>query len=228
MSIDADGGSLVYVWQIQKRDDPVVEEIEIPLKNELVLRNLSEEYDSCMIWCRVENSCGQVESNPMILRITDESSRLIVTPEVLNICDTLSHTAVVKLEGGHSPWSYRYLTPSQKEEEVMVTSGVVDSLVLTEYGTYRFTWVKNSIGCVVTDNLPKIEYDAYQPAEITFAGGGEKCQGDTVSIRIHIEHGRGPWEITLAQQRLCHRCGRSLSVADDGERYGINLLCGEE
>ncbi|MDE5639387.1 MAG: hypothetical protein K2I47_06300, partial [Odoribacter sp.] len=28
----------------------------------------------------------------------------------------------------------------------------------------------------------------------------DRCQRDTVSIRIHIEHGRGPWEITLAQQ----------------------------
>lgn len=200
VSIDADGGSLVYVWQIQKRDDPAIEEIEVPLKNELVLRNLSEEYDSCMIWCRIENSCGQVESNSMILRITDESNRLTVTPEVLSICDTLSHTAVVKLEGGRSPWSYRYLTPSQEEKEVQVTGGDVDSLVLGEYGTYRFTWVKNAIGCVVTDSLPTIEYDAYQPAEITFTGGGERCQGDTVSIRIHIEEGRGPWEVTLAQE----------------------------
>lgn len=200
VSIDADGGSLVYVWQIQKRDDPAIEEIEIPLKNELVLKNLSEEYDSCMIWCRVENSCGRVESAPMVLRITNESSRLTVTPEVLSICDTLSHTAVVRLEGGHSPWSYRYLTPSRQEKEVSVSNGMTDSLVLNEYGTYRFTWVQNSIGCVVTDSLPKIEYNTYRPAEITFAGGGERCQGDTVSIRIHIEHGRGPWEITLAQQ----------------------------
>ena len=119
---------------------------------------------------------------------------------MLSICDTLSHTAVVKLEGGRSPWSYRYLTPSQEEKEVQVTGGDVDSLVLGEYGTYRFTWVKNAIGCVVTDSLPTIEYDAYQPAEITFTGGGERCQGDTVSIRIHIEEGRGPWEVTLAQE----------------------------
>lgn len=198
--IDADGGSLVYVWQIQKRDDAAIEEVEIPLKNELVLKNLSEEYDSCMIWCRVENSCGHVESAPMVLRITNESSRLSVSPEALSVCDTQSHVAVVKLEGGRSPWSYRYLTPSRNEKEVTVTGGTVDTLVLSEYGTYRFMEVKNAIGCVVTDSLPKIEYNVYRPAEITLSGGGERCQGDTVSIRIHIEQGRGPWEITLAQQ----------------------------
>lgn len=197
--LKADGGSLTYTWHIQKRNDGAIEEIEIPLKNELVLRNITSDYDSCVISCRVWNNCGMIESNSMILRVLGGSGQLVVTPETLVTCDTSLHKVAVKMEGGRTPWSYKYLTPSGEEREVVV-SGLVDSLDVSEVGYYRIISFKDAIGCVITDSLPEVEANVYNQALVSMTGGGERCQGDTVSIRIHIEEGRGPWEVTLAQE----------------------------
>lgn len=200
VAIQADGGSLTYTWQIKKRNDMAVEEIKVPLKNELVLRNISAEYDSCLIWCDAENSCGKVTSNTMLLRVGGGNARLKAVPEALNTCDTTVHKVAIVLEGGRAPWSYKYLTPSEVEKEVTVSSGSIDSLDVSERGFYRIIAFKDAMGCTSTENLPEVDANIYDAALVTISGGGEKCQGDTASLHIHIEQGHGPWELTLARQ----------------------------
>lgn len=200
LKVAAQGGNLDYSWQIQKRGELIPSETVIHLKNELVLRDVSVDYDSCVIWCKVHNDCGALETNKMVLRVGASKASLSVTPSSLLGCDTSGRKVRVELLGGHAPWIYKYQTPSNIEQQVVVTNRFVDTLRVDENGIYQFTWLRDGVGCVVTDSLPTVDVNVNGRTQVTISGGGDKCQGDTASIHIHIEQGHGPWEITLAQQ----------------------------
>lgn len=235
LSVEAQGGNLTYEWCLLKKNAVQPDTVKIPLKKEFVLGNISAEYDSCQIWCRVGNDCGAKVTNRMVVFVGGGKNKVKVDPSSVVTCGGEVRKVAVILEKGRAPWSYKYLTPSDEEKLAVVSTGKTDSLELTEDGIYRITWMKDATGCAVTDSLPQVEANISSPTKVTFAGGGDRCSGDTVSVRLHMEGGKGPWEIVLAQKsggyatviaenypiRMTARDTVILFVAENSEEYYI-------
>ncbi|RHV97529.1 hypothetical protein DXA95_03730 [Odoribacter sp. OF09-27XD] len=74
----ARGGDLKYNWYAIKKNSAVAERVgylekgEIESEAQCTMEKLSYDFDSCRLWCMVENSCGYVLTDTVIVRVDRE------------------------------------------------------------------------------------------------------------------------------------------------------------
>lgn len=201
----ATGGSLNYEWKVRYRDGR--EEVigkhfkaDFSTADEIVIRHLTMIYDSARIWCHVSNHCdeGGVNSDTMLLRVRARRS-VRLSSDTLFVCGSDGVFQEVELVTGEQPWHYRYMNAEGHIFERYCTSRT-DTLLLTDAGHYRIVYVEDSTGCGGSTGHPEWEVIRYSVPLLSFNGGGERCYGDTVSLRLSVSGGTGPWRVQLARR----------------------------
>jgi len=201
----ATGGSLDYEWKVRYpngREEVIGKHFKADFSttDQMTIRRLTMIYDSAQIWCHVSNHCDEegVNSDTMLLRVRARRS-VRLNSDTISVCESDGGLQEVGLETGVQPWRYRYADAEGRIFERYCLSRT-DTLLLTDAGHYRIVYVEDSTGCGESSGLPEWEVIRYSAPLLSLNGGGERCYGDTVSLRLSVSGGVGPWRVQLARR----------------------------
>ena len=201
LQLFADGTNLQYRWQVLSGGKEWVDITESGYgvaggnSSLLQLTALPEEYRG-VLRCLAYNDLDTAYSHNITV-FGHHLLKAVVDPEVVRLGEETSAAVTVRLEHGIKPWTYRYETP---RGVVRLRSGLRDStdmFSVSDLGMYPLTYLSDSLGCEVVNDLPKVEVTTYKIPKITISGDNEVCQGNNVNLLLSIQDGIGPWEVSL-------------------------------
>lgn len=202
LSLSSSGGNQTYRWYVERRDGRLdsteIYRLNYWSSSELCIQPADVSYDSCRIWCKLQNSCGEAITDTVLIRV-NKQLQLAFETDTVHFCSGSRTAAIVELKNGTLPWSYRYRTPSGREYDVRGLESSQDTLWVAETGVYQLVYVADTLDCMLTEaqGLPGVYAVGNDRAILDFSGGGYFCQGDTAFVRLQVSGGVGPWEVTI-------------------------------
>lgn len=157
-------------------------------------------YDSCFVWCRINNSCGEDRSDTMLIRVRPQKE-LIVTPDTVRLCGGEKGEVLISVKNGDVPWGYSYTLNGKNEQHVVDITSPVDTLEVTAEGIYEITGLSG-----ISDRCPVLDEDRYfrvmnnSNLAFSFTGGGEYCENERIEFNLSVTGGVGPWEINIVKK----------------------------
>lgn len=204
LELAATGGGLTYEWNFLLKDGSsekyTYENALLSSTGFYEMSRVAAKYDSCRIWCRVFNNCGEKYSDTMLLCVKAEP-RVELTPADTTICQFASVVLQASLQNGKAPWRYGYSLNGGEIQE-MRSEGLTDTLSYAGEGNYQIKWVETG-GCRVTGTLGSAVVKVLPSTRISLIRetlADTVCELDTLRFRIKIEGGSGPWEISIRNQ----------------------------
>lgn len=202
--VAAMGGGLTYEWNFRLKDGSTeVHTYENALLHSTGFYEMSRvdaKYDSCRVWCRVFNGCGEVTTDSMLLRVKAEP-RLLLTPADTTVCRFADVVIAATLQSGKLPYSYGYSYNNGEIRERSCNT-LTDTLPYEGGGSYRIQWVETG-GCRVNGEMATATVNELPAVKVKLVRDNPQdtiCMSDTLHFRLLIEGGNGPWEIGIRNQ----------------------------
>lgn len=209
MKMKAQGGDLVYTWYAWKKTAEAPELVSHWKEGTFVseakctLKNLSLDMDSSRVWCIVENECGYVISDTVIVRVNEEV-RLTADREIAYLCPGEKAKLVLKPSLSECVrWEYSYA----RDYGTVIPKSVYaadDTLRLTEEGIYRvFDFLTRDLNCYAGDDTLTVKvmpHDLFY-ASLDFIGRDTVCRGEPVYLKLSLREGEGPWRVDIRRRR---------------------------
>lgn len=218
--LPATGGGLVYEWNFLLKDGSVerynYENALLSSTGYYEMNRVEAKYDSCRIFCRVFNDCGEVYSDTMSLCVK-AAPRVELTPADTTVCEFSSVVLQAELQSGEYPWRYGYSVNGAEIHE-RVCEKQKDTLPYAGAGNYRIEWIETG-GCRVVGFAGSAEVKVLPATKIRLIRETTVdtiCESDTLYFRMIIEGGLGPWEIGIKNQD-------GLAAAELGLTYPFTL-----
>ncbi len=206
----ATGGNLEYKWYARKRGESEASQLSIFRQQEYISQSqltremLTLDYDSCLIWCVVENTCSPsyVSTDTVVIRVLPEVT-LSADRTLASLCSNATDEVKVVLRTSDPActwWSYRR---SDAESAVNVYGSVTDTLRFTQAGEYvisDFVPRGTTIKCYKPDVRIGI---SIQERELFYASlervedKETVCRRERVQMRLKIEGGEAPWRVDI-------------------------------
>lgn len=200
----ATGGGLIYEWNFLLKDGSVeryaYENALLSSTGYYEMKRVEAKYDSCRIFCRVFNDCGEVYSDTMSLCVKP-APRVELTPADTIVCEFASVLLQAELQSGAFPWSYGYSVNGGEVQE-RICKGLTDTLPYGGAGNYRIEWIETG-GCRVVGLAGSAEVKELPATKVSLIRENfvdTVCESDTLYFRMVIEGGIGPWEIGIKNQ----------------------------
>lgn len=200
----ATGGGLVYEWNFLLKDGSVekysYENASLSSTGYYEMNRVGAKYDSCRVFCRVFNDCGEVYSDTMSLCVK-AAPRVELTPADTTICEFASVVLKAKLQSGEYPWRYGYSLNGAEIQE-RNCENEIDTLPYGGAGSYRIEWIETG-GCRVVGLSGGAEVKVLPTTKVHLIRENTVdtiCDSDTLYFRMVIEGGVGPWAIGFRHQ----------------------------
>lgn len=211
VTAEASGGDLIYSWYARKKnsaDNQLVAYLDTKVqggaflsKSVCDIKNLTTEFDSCKLWCVIENECGYRITDTILIRVVDQV-RLTVDRSVAYLCADATDGVKVELVPTNSAcvrWSYSYRKVGEENGLSKNVYTLNDSLTLPSEGVYEiYDFYTSTVPCVADDTLKVV----VKPRELFYAGLNAEgrdtvCRGELVRLRLKIEGGEAPWRVDI-------------------------------
>lgn len=210
VKMKARGGDLKYNWFAIKKGAETAERVgywengDIESEAQCTMENLSYEFDSCRLWCMVENGCGFVMTDTVIIRV-DRELDLRADRTVAYICPgDVARVAVSTTVPECTNWDYYVARTGETGKTLHTVRGMaVDTLRLDAVGTYRiFDVFSTQTQCLAEESEVQV---AVEPHDLFYVslGHGERttvCRGEPVQLKVKVEGGEGPWRIDIRRR----------------------------
>jgi hypothetical protein len=201
------GGNVEYRWYVRKRGEQngsllsTYRRQEYSSQSQLTREMLTLDYDSCQIWCTVENGCGYVSTDTIVIRVKPEVT-LLADRTLASLCSNASDEVKVVLRTSDPACTWWRYQRSDAGSLVNVFGSVTDTLRFTQAGEYvisDFAPGGTAFKCYKKDVRIEI---SIQERELFYAsleriGKETICRGEKVQLRLKIEGGEAPWRVDI-------------------------------
>lgn len=204
ITLPATGGGLTYNWHILKKGSstPIIKTFKADAfesVGELMLSEIDMTYDSCRIWCFVQNTCGDDTSDTMVLRVIPSSEISIVPME--RVCEGSEGRFLVTLTAGEAPWSYTYRNDGKEFLRSAITA-LTDTIKTKASGLHEIISLEDNRGCRRTGNLGAAQLEVVEKSYVTLTMDKDSiCRGEEVVLSIEVSaESIGPWKLEIRQE----------------------------
>lgn len=203
VSARAGDGSVYYGWYIRKKDGQV-QKIDSVMNfgySECEYTCVVDTtYDGARIWCNISTACSASSADTLLLTVLP-SPKVSMTPLAAWNCEGTTNEIYVRMEKGDGPWKYRYSLNEQENKTVYSVTGEVDTLKVTEAGTYRIYWLQDSKCEMKGKELAKTEFQRLRISKYSLEAvdySDPVCPGTEVALKVTVTGGvPGPWNIGI-------------------------------
>lgn len=198
------GSDLRYQWEyrlissqasgwdnIQKLNIPIVG-ATAPL---IHLQEMPEDL-AVLLRCKISNSLATIYSDTVRL-YGHHLLQATVDKPFVTLYDQKKESVCITLQHGVMPWSFHYVTPLNTRYQRNDLRVPTDLMEVSETGTYRLIYLRDSLGCELRDSLPEIKVSRPEIPEITISGDKEVCENSDVLLRLEVRNGVGPWQVWI-------------------------------
>lgn len=209
VAMKASGGDLEYYWYIRKKKSQDRELVGYFKKGEFnseaacKIEKLTLEHDSAKLWCAVENGCGYLVSDTVLIRV-DKELKLTVDRDVAYLCADATNGVKIALSPSSSSclrWSYNYVKVGEGNVQARnVYNQSSDTLNLPGEGIYRiYDFYTSTTKCyILNDTLDvNVKPKDYFYARLALTGKDTVCRGQSVRLRVLIQGGQAPWRLDI-------------------------------
>lgn len=209
VKMKARGGDLKYNWYAIKKNSTVAERVgylekgEIESEAQCTMEKLSYDFDSCRLWCMVENDCGYVLTDTVIVRV-DREVDLRTNRSLAYICpDDVAKVVVSTTVPTCTRWDYYVAREGEEKVLHSVAGSDTDTLRLNQEGVYRiFDIFTTDTKCYAAESEVVV---TVQPHDLFYVsldhvGRDTVCRGESVRLRVKVEGGEAPWRIDIRRR----------------------------
>lgn len=193
--IRATGGGVTYQWQMKRRNSNEVTTPEVFYQEKyasssvMELKTVSVIEDSCLVWCKVTNSCGTAYSDTAVVRVTHNATVVFERNEV-NLCPGTELKMVARLEHAEpdAKYVYYYSVNGVMAKEITF-KGLTDTVVFPNAaaGTYKIESLESNGKCYDDSPNARMKVTHQTPLTATISGGGKACFGNSLQIELAIK-----------------------------------------
>lgn len=200
--IGAMGSDLCYQWEYRLMSSSAsgwadVQKLNIPVVGattpQIHLREMPEEL-TILLRCKISNTLATIYSDTVRL-YGHHLLQATVDKPFVTLYDQRKESVCITLQHGVMPWSFHYATPLNTRYQRNGLREATDLMEVSETGTYRLIYLRDSVGCELRDSLPEIKVSRPEIPEITISGDKEVCENSDVLLRLEIRNGVGPWRV---------------------------------
>lgn len=209
VKMKARGGDLKYNWFVIKKGSETAERVgywengDVESEAQCTIEHLSYEFDSCRLWCMVENSCGFVNTDTVLIRV-DRELDLHTDRTVAYICPgDVARVVVSTTVPECDNWDYYVAREGEAAKLHTVRGLVADTLRLDVEGTYRlFDVYSTQTKCLAEESGLEISVEPHELFRVSLAAVGATtvCRSEPVRLNVKVKGGEGPWRIDIRRR----------------------------